>query len=57
MVALWSWVINLPLAFVDFFTWLTEPLPYINIAPLALFSFAGLTILIGILLVRLFIGG
>lgn len=57
MENLWHWVINLPLVFVEFFSWLTEPLPYIDLPPLALFSFAGITILIGILLVRLFIGG
>lgn len=57
METLWNWLINLPLVFVEFFKWLTEPLPYINISPLMLFSFVGLTILIGLLLVRLVVGG
>ena len=57
MQQLWSWVINLPLVFVDFFNWLTTDLPYINISPLALFTFGGLTVLIGFLLVRLVVGG
>lgn len=54
---LWNWVINLPLVFVDFIEWLTTDLPYINVSPLGLISFAGLTALISILLVRLFVGG
>lgn len=57
MQQLWSWVINLPLVFVDFFNWLTTDLPYINMSPLSLFTFGGLTILIGFLLVRLVVGG
>lgn len=54
---LWNWVINLPLVFVEFMEWLTTPLPYIDLSPLGLFSFAGLTALISILLIRLFVGG
>lgn len=54
---LWSWVINLPLVFAQFGEWLTTDLPYLNISPLMLFSFAGLTALIIILLVRLVVGG
>lgn len=37
--------------------WLLEPLPYLNISPIMLFSFSGLTLLIGFLLVRLVVGG
>lgn len=57
MDTLWQWVINLPLVFVEFFKWLTSDLPYLNMSPLALFTFGGLTILIGFLLVRLVVGG
>lgn len=57
MQQLWSWVINLPLVFAQFFEWLTTDLPYLNISPLSLFTFSGLTILIGFLLVRLVVGG
>jgi len=57
MENLWHWVINLPLVFTQFFSWLTTDLPYINLSPLALFSFGGLTALIVFLLVRLVVGG
>lgn len=57
MVVLWEWLINLPVAFSEFFTWLTTPLDVINLPPLAIFSFAGISVIIGALLVRLFIGG
>jgi len=57
MQELFDWLLNLPLVFIQFFGWLTTDLPYINMSPLAIFSFGGITILIGILLVRLFIGG
>lgn len=54
---LWQWVVNLPLQFLQFFAWLTEPLPYLDISPLGLISFAGLTALIVVLLIRLVVGG
>lgn len=54
---LWNWVINLPLVFAEFGEWLTTELPYVNLSPLGLFSIAGITALVGILLVRLFVGG
>lgn len=57
MEYIWNWIIGLPTVFVGFFEWLTQPLPYLDIAPLALFSVAGLTVLIGFLLVRLVVGG
>lgn len=57
MENLWNWVINLPLVFTEFLSWLTVDLPYINMSPLALFSVGGLTIIIGFLLVRLVVGG
>lgn len=57
MEYLWKWVVELPLTFSGFFEWLTQPLPYLEIPPLALFSVAGVTILVGFLLVRLVVGG
>lgn len=52
-----NWLLNLIREFAKFGQWLVTPLPYINIGPLALFSFAGLTALVVILLVRLVVGG
>lgn len=57
MENLWNWLINLPLVFVEFYKWLTTELPYINVSPLTLFTFGGLTALIVLLLVRLVVGG
>lgn len=57
MDSLWNWLINLPLEFAKFGAWLTEDLPYINMSPLVVFSFTGLTVLVVILLVRLVVGG
>lgn len=52
-----KWLLNLIQEFAKFGTWLTTPLKYINQTPLMVFSFVGLTALISILLIRLFIGG
>ena len=52
-----EWLFTLIQEMAKFGSWLTTDLPYINLSPLALFSFTGLTILIGFLLVRLVIGG
>ena len=52
-----EWLMNLLREFAKFGQWLVTPLPYLDIAPLALFSFAGLTALVVILLVRLVVGG
>lgn len=52
-----DWLINLPILFAEFGTWLTSDLPYINVSPLAMFSLTGITALVGFLLVRLVIGG
>ena len=54
---LFDWLLSLINEFSKFGSWLTMPLPYINLPPLAVFGFGGLTILIGIHLVRLFVGG
>lgn len=52
-----TWLLDLIREFAKFGTFLTQDLPYIGISPLSLFSFTGLTILIGFLLYRLVIGG
>lgn len=57
MTNLWNWLINLPLVFVEFYEWITTDLPYLNVSPLTLFTFGGLTALIVLLLVRLVVGG
>lgn len=51
------WLLSLLTEFAKFGNWLTSPLPYINLSPLAVFSFSGLVIVIGFLLVRLVVGG
>lgn len=52
-----NWLVSLITEFAKFGSWLTSPLPYINMPPLAVFGFTGLTALIVILLVRLVVGG
>lgn len=54
---LFEWLLNLVKEFAKFGNWLTTPLQYINVSPLAIFGFAGITALVVILLVRLFVGG
>lgn len=54
---MWNWLSNLIYEFAKFGSWLTQPLPYINISPLAVFSFTGITAIIVFLLVRLVVGG
>ena len=54
---LWTWLSGLLTEFAKFGTWLTQPLPYINLAPIMIFSFTGITIILGFLLVRLVVGG
>ena len=41
----------------QFGQWLITPLDYVNMSPLALFSVAGISTIIAIHLIRLFIGG
>lgn len=52
-----SWLVELPQLFAKFGEWLTDPLPYINVSPLAVFSVAGVSVLLGFKLVRLVVGG
>jgi len=57
MENLFNFLLNIISIIASFGSWLTTPLEYINISPLALFSVGGITIIIGVHLVRLFIGG
>lgn len=54
---LFQWLLDLPTIFAQFGEWLITPLPYINIAPLAIISVAGITLIIGLLAFRLVVGG
>ena len=52
-----SWLFGLFEQFSLLGTWLTTDLPHIDLAPLELISYAGITFIIGFLIVRLVIGG
>lgn len=54
---LFNFLLNIPLTLSEFGAWLVEPLPYVNMSPLALFGLSGITLLLGIHLLRLFVGG
>ena len=54
---LFQWLLDLPKVFSQFGEWLITPLPYINMAPLAIISVAGITAIIALLALRLVIGG
>lgn len=51
------WICDLPMMMLEFGSWLTQPLPYINLSPLACFGIAGISAIIIAELVRLFVGG
>ena len=53
---LFSWTLNIINVLGSFGNWLITPLDYINMSPLSLFSLGGITLLLGIHLIRLFIG-
>ena len=53
---MFNWLLNLVYEFAKFGNWLTTDLKYINMSPLALISFTGLTLIITFLALRLFIG-
>lgn len=55
MTNLFNWLLNLTNTTATMATWLTSTLPYVNLTPLELFSVAGITALISIHLVKLFI--
>ena len=54
---LFQWLFDMLGEFAKFGNWIVTPLPYLNVSPLALFGFGGITLLIGFLLVRLVVGG
>lgn len=55
MNQLFTWLLNLTNVFAQFSSWLTTPLQYFNISPLEMFTVGGLTALISIHLVKLFL--
>lgn len=57
MNALVDWLVKLPQMFGQFGSWLVEPLPYIEMPPLALFGVAGITAIIALKAFRLAVGG
>lgn len=57
MDTLFNFLLGLVNTFAQFTTWLTTDLPVLNMAPLAIFSFTGLTIILGYHVVRLVFGG
>lgn len=54
---LFQWLLDLPATFAQFGEWLITPLPYINIAPLAIIGVAGISLIISLLAFRLVVGG
>lgn len=57
MENIFKWLLDLPRMFGEFGEWLNTPLDYIGLTPLALFGIGGLTAVIGVKVVRLFVGG
>ena len=57
MESLFDFLLNILSVVASFGTWLITPLKYVNMSPLALFSIGGITAIITIHLIRLFIGG
>lgn len=54
---LFSWCLDLLNQFSVFLNWLSTPLDVIGISPLMIFTFSGLTLIIGFHVLRLVIGG
>ena len=57
MEVLLDFLLSILTRLAQFSNWLITPLDYINLSPLALLSVAGITTIVAIHLVRLFIGG
>jgi len=57
MEVLFNWMLGLVDTFLQFGSWLSQPLPLINLTPLALIGFTGITLVIGFLIARLVVGG
>lgn len=54
---IFNWVLSIPSILADFGNWLFTDLPYINISPIAIFTVAGVALLLGFHLLRLVVGG
>ena len=52
-----DWLVGLIREFAKFGTWLTTNLPYLDITPLQLIGFTGLSVVIVFLIARLVVGG
>lgn len=55
MEGIFDFILNILSVFAGFGDWLVTPLDYINLSPLGLISVGGITFLIGIHIVKLFI--
>lgn len=57
--SIWSFIMNVPQQLAPFTTWLFSELPYVHIAPIALFGIGGFTVILTLHLVHLvnLIGG
>lgn len=56
MQNLFDWLLNLTQVFAQFSTMLTEPLQYLNMSPLEIFSVGGLMAVLTIHIIRLVLG-
>lgn len=52
-----NWLLTIPQILAQFTNWIIQPLPVINLSPLALISVGGIGLLIAWHLTRLIIGG
>lgn len=52
-----DFILDVPSRLGQFSTWLFQPLPYIDIPPLMIFSITGVGILLTFHLIRLVVGG
>ena len=50
-----NWVFRLPVELAKFSNWLLTPLEVINMSPLAILSVGGISLIIGVHIVRLFV--
>ena len=57
IISFWNWLMRLPTEFKYFFDFVLKPLPYINIPPLYIVGFIGLSAILGFIVIRLVIGG
>lgn len=57
VMRLLEWLLTIPQILAQFTSWIIQPLPVINLSPLALISVGGIGLLIAWHLTRLIIGG